>query len=658
MTLAVASVTFGQDTQAFHELSLEELLDVQVFSSAKQSVPMSEVPAAVYVITADDIRRFGFPNVPEALRTVPGVNVARIDALSYAVTIRGYNGRFSNKLLVMIDGRSIYSALFSGVLWDVGVPMAEIDRIEVIRGPGSTLWGANAVNGIINIITKTVRDTDGGLVDVQMGRLLEASVMARYGEYKDDGPSFRVYGQFQQLASTEGLDGADLNGGGDIGVGGARLEWYGEESVSRFEVIGNHNRGGYLDLYPDSFEPPYVKEATETSEIESVAMMYAVEKNKSDHSGFKLSIHAEANRMDQPIFGVNIRRFGLDWSRHLKTGRHAVVWGCGYKLDEIDYLPTFAVATTTESSQNWRLDTFFQDALTVLPKRLTLTLGAKIEYGSLGDFGFQPNLRAMWTPHDQHTVWASVARSLRSPCVLNVDVEITNRVIPPGALGPQSPTARLRLVGNPDFVSEKLWANELGYRHMPVPWFAVDVAAYYNRYDDLSSMKKPIMTPMYLATPPHLAIDTSFSNGAESETWGGEVALDLRPSSWWRLRSTYSLLRAKEELVNTDADERLQMRAMTSPEHQISVLASFDIGAAVGMDAAWRYVDKLERIDASAYSELDFHLRWRVLADLTVSAAGLNLLGEGHNEYHSDEIIARRRSVIPRHFRTGLRWEF
>ncbi|HVR97059.1 MAG TPA: TonB-dependent receptor [Thermoanaerobaculia bacterium] len=639
------------------ELSLEELMDVQVTSVSKRAEPIYAAAAAVFVITQEDLRRSGVTSIPEALRMVPGLEVARIDANKWAVSARGFNGRFANKLLVLIDGRSVYTPLFSGVYWDVQDTLLEdIDRIEVIRGPGATLWGANAVNGVINIITRSARETQGGLLAAGGGSEERGFAALRYGGALGESSFYRLYAKAFERDGGErvtGEAGADdwsmrrggfrldsqLSGGGDWMVTG---ELYDGEA------------GETLTL--QSLQAPLPRTVDSEEEVSGGYLLSRWQRALSETSELKVQLYYDRTERLAQFLDEDRDTFDVEVQHGFSPGRrHRLLWGLGFRRTADDLQGAEILSFSPTRRTDDLASGFLQDEITLRPDRLWLTLGSKVEHNDYTGLEVQPNLRAVWLARPHHTLWAAASRAVRTPSRAEDDLRLDAQVIPPGQLFPGSPVALLSSFGSRDFRSEELLAWELGYRAGLSPGLFLDLATFYNVYDRLrsASLGEPFLQ---LAPRPHLVVPVLVGNDLEGDTYGAELAADWRVSKRWRWSAAYTFLSVQLQQRSGAGELGLEGEGQ-SPQHQLFLRSSLDLARGVELDFALRYVDELEGLDVDRYATFDLRLGWRPRPDLELSLVGQNLLEDGHFEAVS-EVIPAHSTAVERGVYGKVEWRF
>ncbi len=612
-------------------LSLEELMEVEITSVAKKPQKLSQAAAAVFVVTAEDIRRSGVTSIPEALRMVPGMEVARIDANKWAISCRGFNGRFANKLLVLMDGRSVYAPLFSGVFWHIQDTMMEdIDRIEVIRGPGASLWGANAVNGVINIITKPAQATQGTLLSAGAGTGTDqGSLGLRYGGTAYEKVSYRIYAKYfvrDHMVDPSGMAGP---GSWDMWRAGFRADWAlsDQDLLTLQGDIYDCSTGNRYSFH--SLWPPYEWTSDSRGTFAGGNLVGRWNRSFSLTSDMSLQIYYDQTEMKNPLSSEYRYTSDIDFQHRFRVGsRQEVIWGLGYRFTQDDLEADEYVPAT---SGNHLFSAFVQDEITLVENRLALTLGSKFEHNDFSGFEFQPNGRLLWTPHPRHTLWTSVSRAVRTPTRMEMDMLRESGVMPPGELFPASPTVLMVLTGNKDFKSAQLLSLEFGHRFWPTNSLSVDTATFYNTYDNLRTMNLLFPSVETLPTP-HVRLPISAGNSMEGQTYGVELTADWSVLDWWRLRAAYTFLQMQlTGPSSTDEDAEGK-----SPHNQFSLRSLMDLPWNLEFDAWLRWVDRLPTLDVAGYVSLDIRVGWRPTEYLELSLVGQNLVEDHRPEYATD----------------------
>jgi iron complex outermembrane receptor protein len=636
------------------ELSLEELMDVEVTSVSKRAEPISAAAAAVFVLTQEDLRRSGATSIPEALRMVPGVEVARIDANKWAISARGFNGRFANKLLVLIDGRSVYTPLFSGVFWDVQDTMIEdVDRIEVIRGPGATLWGANAVNGVINIITRSAHETRGGLVASGGGSEERGFAGVRYGGALGASTSYRVFGKAFERGGGESLEGGAGADDWSMKRAGFRLD-------SKLAGGGDWMAEG--DLYDgragetltlQSVQAPVPRTVDADEDVAGGYLLSRWQKALSDRSDLKVQLYYDRTERVAALIDEDRDTFDVEMQHGFDGGpRHHLLWGLGYRRTSDDIRGAYILDFSPARRSDDLASAFLQDEIELRPDRLWLTLGSKLEHNDYTGFEVQPNLRAVWSPRRRHTLWGAVSRAVRTPSRAEHDLRLTLMAGPSQRDG--LPVV-LSSFGDSSYRAEELLAWELGYRAGLSPGLFVDVATFYNVYDRLRSTRFGAVSPE--PTPyPHYVVPVLVGNDLDGETYGTELALDWRASKIWRWRAAYTFLEVRLDTPQSP-DLAGLAAAGGSPRHQLALGGSADLAHGIELDAFLRRVDDLESSGVDGYTTLDLRLGWRARPGLELALVGQNLLDGSHVEF-APEVIPTHPTAVERGWYGNVAWRF
>jgi iron complex outermembrane recepter protein len=632
--------------------SLEDLLNIEVTSVSKKEQRLSAAAAAVYVITRDDIRRSGLTSIPELLRLVPGLNVARIDANKWAVSARGNNSRFANKLLVLVDGRSVYTPLFAGVYWDVqDVVLEDVERIEVIRGPGATVWGANAVNGVINIITRQAKETEGGLVVAGGGTEERGFGTFRFGGKAGEEGHYRFYGKYFDrggLLDAQGREAADR---WRALRGGFRADWAAKKDS--FTVQGDIYQGyfGQTSVMP-TLQPPYQRVSTEEIDAAGGNLLGRWSRVISEKSDLSLQVYYDQTKRVEATTGESRRTLDFDFQHRYATGRHEMVWGLGYRRISDALTDSFFISFKP-GRETYRLaSAFVQDEISLLNDGLKLTLGSKFEHNSYTGFNAQPNARLAWTPRPQHTLWAAVSRAVRTPSRAERSARLNVAVLP----GPQPGVPNvLSLIGSRDFKPEELLAQEVGYRVQPHGRVSFDFAAFSNRYRGLLSVSPG--QPYLEMTPTSAQVTVPFyaGNGLRARSYGGEVSANVKASDRWRLSAWYAFLRTNSQSPGSDAGAREPVTG-GSPNHQAQVRSYLQLPRGFEFDSSLSYVGPVRAMAIPGYLRLDARIGWRVAEAVELSVGAQNLLDPHHPEFGSwlnEQATEARRGVYGK-----VTWQF
>ena len=637
------------------EMSLEDLMAIQVTSVAKKAQKQSEAPAAIHVITQDDIRRSGVTSIAEALRLVPGLQVARIDSNSWGITARGFNALFANKLLVLMDGRSVYSTLFSGVHWEVlDTVLDDIERIEVIRGPGGTLWGANAVNGVINIITKSAADTQGGLVTAGGGTQEQGFGQLRYGGRLGADIHYRVYAKYFNRGNFVDDGGHEAADRWHMSRGGFRLDWNSSDDTS-WMVQGEYYDGDMSqEVTLPTLAAPFSRTLRDVNSRAGAHLLSRWERRVSDSSALTFQIYYDRSEQEDVRFEETRDTLDLDLQyRFSLDDQHEIVWGLGYRLNHDRTDGTEGLALDPDSRTDHLFSGFLQDEITLVPRRLQFTLGCKLEHNDYTQFEYQPSARLLWTPDARHTAWAAVSRAVRTPsrADLHVRSTLTNLgvALPPGVV--------TRAIGNEDFRSETLLAYEFGYRVRPCDNFSLDLTAFYNQYDNLRTGE--LGAGVFEPTPPpgRVIIPVLTDNRMDGHTYGLEAAAQWQVRNWWRMYMGYALLKMHLDTDGSSGDTVSEDAEEESPENQLVVRSSMDLGRNLELDVMLRYVDDLPSQDIGSYTAMDVRIGWRLSPSVELAIVGQNLLDKHHAELGSS-YAQTEATEAPRSVYASLTWQF
>jgi iron complex outermembrane recepter protein len=607
-----ASPTIGE----LKQLNVEDLMNIQVTSVARHPEKLIEAASAIQVITQEDIRRSGATSIPEALRLADNLQVAQKNSHDWAISARGFNTDLGNKLLVMVDGRTVYTPLYSGVFWDVQDYLLEdIDRIEVISGPGGALWGANAVNGVINIITKSAADTQGLYAEAGGGSQPQGFAGVRYGGTLAPDTLFRVYGKYFDRADEDVAGGGSGSDAWRQGRGGFRVD--SERSAQdRLTVQGDFydgreemQTGGTSDTSGDNILGRWSHELSEQSDL--TLQSYFDQTHLSDPvaplvlSGLQF---APAGTLHD-----DLTTYDVDFQHRFRLGpANRIVWGLGFRHthDVVGNAPALAFFPAVLDQDLY--SAFVQDEI-LLRKNLSFTLGTKLEHNDYTGFEVEPDARLSWTVSPQQALWAAVSRAVRTPSRIDRD------------LSEGAPPYLVLLKGGPDFNSETVIAYELGYRAQLNSRFTTSVSSFYNRYDDVRSTSYTPTTlfPFY------------FANNVAGYTEGLEFSGNYQVSDDWSLHAGYTLLEEHLHVKPGQYDLNNARNEIADPEHQVSLRSSVNLPRNVEFDAALRWVDTLYDTIGTvpSYFEMDARLAWHARERLELSIGGQNLLHDHHPEY-------------------------
>ncbi len=605
----------------FGDLSLEQLMEVEVTSVAGVEQSLMTTPSAIYVITGEDIRRTGHRSLAEVLRLVPGYHVGRINASQWGITSRGFNELYANKLLVLIDGRTVYDPLFAGTFWDVqDLLLEDVDRIEVIRGPGATLWGANAVNGVINVTTKKAGETQGLYITGGIGTEERAFGALRWGGKLGENAHYRIWSQYQNHDSFVDEAGADRPDDWDMLRGGFRIDWDDDgptESTLQAEAYHSDRIGEGVRMATLGHLTTMVRNGD--MQASGGYVLYRLNHEISEKSSWTLQTYYDRTNRDG-FGGASVDRDTADVDfrhRFVLGDSHAVLWGLGIRYTRDETGASSVLSFDPSDRTDLTYSGFIQDTITIVPDHLSLMIGSKFETNDYTGFEIQPSGRLSWTPDENQTIWGSVSRAVGTPARINDDMSLITAYVDSGLITtgvPSDSYVPFRLEGNGDIKSEVLIAYELGYRVRPAENLSLDMTGFYNDYDRLSSFNLP---------------SGMFRNAGEAESFGFEISAVWDIWDNWRLAGAYSAFRLNEH-TDPGIDEHHEER---HPHHQFNIRSYLDLTDDLELNAAVYYVDEVADRGAGQYVRLDVGLTWRPYHNVEISVWGQNLLDPSHREF-------------------------
>mgnify|MGYP001336656060 CR=1 FL=1 len=620
------------------DLNMERLMDVTVISASRKSQTLSEVASAIFVITQEDIRHSGSTTIPDLLRMVPGVQVASIDGNSWAISIRGFNGTFANKLLVMIDGRTVYTPLYGGVYWDVqDTPLDNIERIEVIRGSGGTMWGANAVNGVINIITKNSQDTRGVRLTGLAGSRERGTVSAQYGSEIGDSASYRLYVKHVDRGDTHTTTGT-ADDSLQITRGGFRIDSTISRNLNATLQGDLYNGTGHNTTTTSTVIPPFTTDTTQPTDLFGGNFLSRLDWLQSDSSKFSLQLYYDRTGRNTSFIKEDRDTVDIDLQHNLRLADiHELTWGTGYRFlhDHSDGAEGVFILNPKTRSENL-LTLFVQDEITLLPETLRFIIGTKLEHNDFTGWEVQPSARLSWSPYKGYSIWTAVTRSVRTPSRSDQDARITVAAFPPAP--PFSPLPSfVALIGNRQLAPESLLAYELGFRADLSETISLDISTFYNQYHDIiGNMPGTPFVENGTQLYPYY-----FTNLNDYESGGGEFSLQWQPREWWKIKGGYAYIRFLGDAV----EDSLAVKA--TPAHQATLRSMLALGRNVDFDLWARYVGAnrypmfTDTALIPAYVTLDARLAWRPMAGVELSLVGHNLLEQRHLETITDLTVVR-----------------
>jgi len=632
---ALFAASPGQSGKNLGDLSLEELMNESVTSVSGHEQRLGDAAAAIAVLSNDDLRRSGATTIMDALRLVPGMDVGAVNSSQMAVSARGFNGVFSNKLLVLVDGRAVYNPLFSGVYWDLQQTiMEDVDRVEVIRGPGATIWGANAVNGVVSVVTRSARDTQGTLVYGGAGDVHQAMGGVRYGGRAGENTYYRTFVSYQATADYPLANGQPAGDRWQSTHGGFRLDHYPDQDTQ----LTWQAEATAVDLYD------------RTADANNINTLGRWTRQLSADSGVEVQAYYDrTSRNDAANLYAVVDTVDVT-AQHTLTidPRDAIVWGLGYRFTDTALKPAPPFIIIRKSHVHLHLfNVFVQDELKVVPDKFTLTAGIKVEHNDFTNFEFQPSVRMTFKPTAQQTLWAAVSRAVRTPSETEGRDMFTALAGPP-SVGPGGGLYVPTLVGDTNPIAEVLWAYELGYRIQAGRRVNVDLTSFYNDYTNLISVGG---VDQFIPGVPFGEAMTPFSNIFKGQTYGGEASATLSPADGWKVTAGYSLLFVH---IQGPAVTSRAVLAGSSPKSQASLRSAYDFTTRATLDAQLRYVSAIQFVPA--YLTADVRLSYRPTHQLELALVGQNLFDPQHPEQPAQPTTVT--TEVPRGFFAEITWRF
>lgn len=640
LLLTIAAMLGGSPNtraQSLKDLSLEQLGSIEVTTQTKEPEEIWQTPAAISVLTQDDIRRLGATNIPDLLRMLPGVFVATVNSSNWAVGVRGFTSNFSKSLLVLIDGRSVYTPLFGGVYWAVqDTVLEDIDRIEIIRGPGGTVWGENAVNGVINIITKKSSDTKGFLSTTTAGNLEKYNGTVRFGAEAGRNLTYRLFAKGFIRGPQIHPNNRDPDGWHII-HGGFRADWQANPR-DQFTIEG--------DIYKGT--SPRESLNTDTEDPISggnVLTRWSRDLSSAHDNSSNFFVQVYVDRTIREGFVGGVKQWTIDFDSALRfrpNSHNSVILGAGYRRNPTSFTQHTPVSNFLPQHQNYDLASLFgQDEIALFNRRLFLTGGVKAEHNIFTNWEVEPAGRILFRPNDHQTYWAAVSRAVRIPSQLEENFRLA---------APITRNLELLISGNKNFQSETLLGYEAGYRHLIASNFLLDIAGFFNSYDQLQGFLPTVVQIDPVANPPEPALTTLYGNTVDGSTRGIEVAPDLKLTSSWRLKGSYSLLRYNLKSRTGFSDpSTISGYVGSSPLHKWSIQSRVDLPHYFEFDQDLRRVGSLPAQNVPAYTTADLRLGWRRNA-FDISVNGRDLLDQGHTEFGAGDgtvaTLGIRRSIF------------
>jgi iron complex outermembrane receptor protein len=605
---------------------LEELLETEINSLGRKKQKLFNTPAAAYVITDEDIQRLGAQSIPEALRIVPGMHIGQISRSRWSVSSRGLLGEYNNNLLVLQDGRMLYDPAFGGTVWDMHDTILEdVSRIEVIRGPGGSLWGANGTNGIISIQTKTAWDTQGWLIKGGYGTEDNGWGQVRYGDTLSDDAAFRVYAKWFDRDGFVDPMGDDTHDDWDAFRAGFRMDWDIDKD-NMLTVQGDYFSGhAEATSVLGQLTPPYQSVRDGTTHISSADILARWTRDLGPGSELQLQVYYDHVTRSLEVFEQDRNTVDMDFQHSLRVGdRHSFIWGLGYRATWDDL--TGSVLSFDPGKRLVNVYSTFAQFTAELAEneRLTLELGSKFEFNDHSGFEIQPSARLAWKPNEDHTVWAAITRAVRTPSRADHDIRFELGVVPPA--GPVPPVL-IVLDGNGKLRSQEVIAFELGYRVRPTSSLTLDATAFYNIYDDLPSYSQISNELVLSPTGPFVISSVSATNGQKGEFFGAELAFRWTVTPCWRLAGSYSFLQGNlQETANIES----------VPAHQFNLRSYWDITDSLQLDTSIYYVDNISAVNSPSYIRWDAQVTWHPTEFMSLAVGVQNILDSQHFEMPSE----------------------
>jgi len=641
------------------DLSLDALGQIEVTSASKKVQKRTDVATAIHVITQEDIQRSGVNHIAEALRMAPGVFVARLDSNKWSVSIRGNSGRFSNKLLVLIDGRSVYTPSFSGVFWEaLDINIADIDRIEVIRGPGATVWGSNAVNGVINIISKNANDTKGADVSVTAGNLDQTIASARYGFETGDNSAMRIYTKYKNMSDFEDQMGRGQQDNWNTNQAGFRWDWNDKQNKKLTFQGDMYHLNANQVLNVPLLTTPFSTDLSDDIDSSGWNLISKWSHDVSDKTSYNIQVYYTKDKRNEYMVNQVHNIFDAELSlRTRPLDNHDVNIGLGYRnIDDHFDETTIIQAMPVERSNNL-YSGYIQDEITLLKDHVYFTVGSKFEHNYFTGMEIQPSARlAILDEHN--TMWAAVSKAVRTPSRLEEDGQVLQRVVAPSIALPLK--TYIGLSENNNFKSERLWAYELGYRYQ-IPNFTFDIATFYNNYNDLSSTE--IAMPFIQNGIVHQELP--FGNQFKGHSYGLEALAETQVLENLKLTWMYSFLDEHLSPKGVTADDSFDVESTSSPKHQISIRSLYQPHQDWDLDFWLRYTANIGNgVGTSATSNAisipsilaaDLRVAYRPNDNLELSMVAKNIFDRRHIE--GVQTLFGSPIYIPRSYFLNIHWQ-
>ena len=665
--LSLTAAAEIDDAANLANLSLEDLLNMEITTLSRKAEDFADAPAAIFVISQNDIARSGARTIPDILRMVPGMQVAQIDNSKWAVTARGANGLSANKLLVLMDGRSVYTPMTAGVVWESqDTNISDIERIEVIRGPGATMWGSNAVNGVVNIITKHSADTQGGSVNVITNDRAGSEALLRFGGQSENA-SYRFFAKAMDLPGNTDPSGIEAGDFWESVRIGTRVDWQtrnGHDMSFMGEIYDSDvGRTGVDQL----LVPPYRLIANNHEDSSGGFGQLRWGHEYSDDAGVQVLAQFVREELGDEFFFETRNTFEVDLQHHFSIGeKHNLIWGASWRHSNDDVDGSFQSRLMPTSRTQRIVSAFIQDEFQVSEK-LRVILGSKFENNTYSnrDVEIEPSIRFSYRTSDQSSVWGAISRSVRMPSRIELDSVVIGAVVPPGfpPLNLPLPTA-IGFFGNPEFKSEKVNSYELGYRFAGEN-LIFDASLFFNDSTDIRGIQlgAPMcapdgdvlaVNPLCILTAEHIVLPFIFQNDNTGESHGIELWASTEVSDWWYLQGAYTYF---DSIVTISPGLTQGNFSEDSPQHQVSLRSSMDLPSDISLDLWVRYFDALELKQIDAYTAMDIRLSWQPSESIELAVAGRNLIAGQHLEFTSEAPDVAPTLIDPQAY-IEFRWSF
>ncbi len=640
-SFCVSSPAQEQEELVLFDFSIEELASLKVMSVTRSGdQELFSSSSAIYAITRDDIRSTGLTSLPEQFRMVPGIHVARIDGNKWAIASRGFNNRFNSRMLVQLDGRTLYSPIDSGVYWEYQDPMLEdLARIEVIRGPGGSLWGANAFHGIINILSKPACETLGWLVNGGAGTEERGFGAVRYGSQVSDNAFFRIYAKHTERDDTATYGTVHTD---DISSsqGGFRIDW-GDVLDSSFTLQGDlfYSRRG--DSYRSIDLAGGTNSAT-TIDLEAVGgnVLGRWSRSFSERSSMQLQVYYDRNEFkgEKDLFGpTKVDVFDIDSQHNCAIGeRQQAVWGLGYRLVYSHFQNSSRLTFDPRKRTTQTFSLFLQDSIALIHDRLALIAGTKVEKNDHTGWEIQPNVRLAWTPDEKHTLWVAVSRAVRVPSITDEDLDLIVTML--------APNTALTIEGNRNIKSEKVVALESGLRLYLIEKVFFDIAAFSNWYNDIRSTSTKVPWPPVI----------EYTNQQKGYSHGIEASATFHIYPQWKLSAGYAWMNMHLDGAEAGKEDDTKL----TPAHQFQVRSYYNFTTDLELNTALYYYDRISYHDTDSFFRLDLGLIWKSVSNFELGVWGQNLLESKHKEYGADPFFSAGAGEIQRSFYAKITWRF